>query len=461
MAETAPGGHPADDPRGLGRGPVRAPGAPRPDDDGGGRVSRTQWKWSALAGMASYLDAGSIVAIGTGLALFQDEMHLSDSGPTGVGALAAIGPNAIGAAVGALVGGRLGDRLGRKRIYQWDLLVYALAVLCIALAVNPAMLFAGTFAVGVAVGADVPTSLALVGEFSPTRARGKLLGFTQVAWNIGPMIVLLLALALSHLDLLGIRIVFLHLVLVAVVTWALRQGMTESARWKAAAAGAAATRVRVRELFHGAHLRAMLWTGGFYVFWGLAAGTAGLFTPYMVRNLGAGDQTTSVALSCAGFVIGIAATVLVYMPFSDRDHLTRRRLWAVGSVTQVISYAIFLWFPFTVPTILLNTFLFGVGAALAGEAFYKTFTQELFPTLLRGTAQGLTFGVARACLGVWSYFVPRLADAGITAIAALLTAFLVISGCVGFFFMPDTAGKTFDRIQTERRGPGLPGAEHA
>ncbi|MES4904078.1 MULTISPECIES: MFS transporter [unclassified Streptomyces] len=429
-----------------------------PSADAEGTVSRQQWKWSVLAGMASYLDAGSIVALGAGLALFQDELGLSDSGLTGVGALAAIGPNAIGAAVGAFIGGRLGDKLGRKRIYQWDLLVYAAAILLIALAVNPAMLFIGTFVVGVAVGADVPTSLALVGEFSPARARGKLLGFTQVAWNVGPMIVLLLALALSPLDLLGIRIVFLHLFVVALVTWALRRGMTESAVWKAAASkansaaeGAAAAAAGVRELFRGAHLKALLWTGSFYLFWNLAAGTAGLFTPYMVKNLGAGGQGTSVALSCAGFGVGIAATVLVFMPLTDRDHRTRRMLWAIGAVMQIAAYALFLWFPFTVPTILLNTFLFGVGASIAGEAVYKTFSQELFPTMLRGTAQGFTFGTARTCLGIWSYFVPHLADTGITAIAALLTAFLVISGGIGYFFMPDTAGKSLDRIEAERR----------
>ena len=46
---------------------------------------------SALAGMASYLDAGSIVALGAGLALFQSSLGLS---AVEVGALAAIGPNA-------------------------------------------------------------------------------------------------------------------------------------------------------------------------------------------------------------------------------------------------------------------------------------------------------------------------------------------------------------------------------
>jgi len=114
-----------------------------------------------------------------------------------VGVLAAIGPNALGCALGALIGGWLGDKLGRKRIYQYDLLVYAAGILCIALAFNTEMLFFGTFLVGVAVGADVPTSLALVGELAPAKARGKLLGFTQVAWCLGPVIVLWMAMALA------------------------------------------------------------------------------------------------------------------------------------------------------------------------------------------------------------------------------------------------------------------------
>ncbi len=131
-------------------------------------VTRQQWKWTALAGMASYLDAGSIVALGAAMALFQQRFGMTDSA---VGMLAAIGPNAIGCALGAFVGGWLGDKLGRKRIYQYDLLVYAAGILCIAFAINSEMLFLGTFVVGLAVGADVPTSLALVGELAPAKAR--------------------------------------------------------------------------------------------------------------------------------------------------------------------------------------------------------------------------------------------------------------------------------------------------
>ena len=407
-------------------------------------ITRQQWKWSVLAGMASYLDAGSIVALGAGLALFQSYLNLSSFA---VGALAAIGPNAIGCALGAFIGGRLGDKLGRKRIYQYDLLVYAGGILLIVLTVNSAMLFIGTFLVGVAVGADVPTSLALVGEIAPAKARGKLLGLTQVAWAVGPVIVLWMAAALASLGMLGIRIVFLHLFLAAVITWALRRGLTESARWKAAAK---TSRMQVRKLFSGANLKALIWTAVIYVFWNLAAGTAGIFNPYIIKTLGAGSQAASTAIPSLAFFVMILITFTVFMRYSDRSYSTRKLLWGIGAVMQVGAYFIFLVLPFNIPVIITNIVLFAAGASLAGEAFYKVFSQELFPTMLRGTAQGVTFGVARTVLGIWSFFVPILAKAGIGPVAALLVIFLIISGSAGFFFMPDTSGKTLEQIELER-----------
>lgn len=423
--------------------------APGPTGSDDRTISRQHWKWTSLAGMASYLDAGSIVALGSGLAVFQEDFGLSD---TGVGVLAAIGPNAIGCAVGAFVGGRLGDKLGRKRIYQWDLLVYALGIALIALAVNPVMLFAGTVIVGLAVGADVPTSLSLVGEFSPTRGRGRLLGLTQVSWYLGPVVVLLLALVLEPLGLLGTRLVFASLFVAAVVTWALRQGMVESAVWTAARERGGAVGAKVSTLFRGQNLRALLYTGTFYTFWNLAAGVSGIFTPYMVKTIGAGSTAAGIALSCLGFALGIIGVVALFMPLYDRSYEVRRGLLGLGAIMQITAYGLFLFVDFTLLSVLVNTVLFAVGGAIAGEATYKTISQEVFPTMLRSTAQGLTFGVARILVGLFSIVVPVLASIGIGPIALLLTIFLAISGGVGFFFMPDTVGKPLEQIERERSG---------
>lgn len=413
-------------------------------------ITRQQWKWSVLAGMASYLDAGSIVALGAGLAFLQAEFNLSNGA---VGALAAIGPNALGCALGSFLGGWLGDKLGRKTIYQYDLMVYAFGILMCALAVNSEMLFIGTFIVGVAVGADVPTSLALVGEFAPDKARGKLLGFTQLAWCLGPVIVLLLAAALASLGLLGIRIIFFHLFLVAIITWALRRGLTESTRWKEAKKAydtAPAKKSNLALLFSGTNFKALVWTTTIYLFWNLAAGTAGAFNSYLIKMHTGGSQAEATIMPCVWFVTTMIVTLVVFMKYSDHSYFARRTMWGVGAILQIAAYVLYMILPFSIPVVFANILLFATGCALAGEALYKVFSQELFPTMLRGTAQGFSFGAARVAVGIWSFFVPLVADTSLALLGGILAGALFISGVVGYVWMPDTSGKSLEQIEAER-----------
>jgi MFS transporter, SP family, inositol transporter len=427
-------------------------------------VTGQQWYWTVLSAMASYLDAGSIVAVAAGLALWAEYLSLSN---TTLGLLAALGPNAIGAAIGALIGGRLGDLLGRKRIYQYDLLLYAFGTLWMVFAFNTPMLVIGTFLVGLAVGADVPTSLALVGELAPSKARSKLMGLTQVAWSLGPIITLVLALVLAPYELLGIRIVFFHLFVVAMVTWWLRQGLTESATWTAARGSSEPdeqpgeergllTASRLRDLFSGYTLKAIVFTAVVYTFWNLAAGTYGFFLPYFLSTVGQNTQAGSVFGQSLWFTTTLIFVVLVFMPFGDGQY--RRLIWGVGSVCQIVAFLILVFFPlsgstgFNVAASFANIILFGIGAAIAGEPHYKVWSQEVFPTMLRTTAQGVTFAFARTCLGIWSFFVPVIAATGFEGVALILVIFLSISGVVGFLFMPNTAGRSLEELEAENYG---------
>ena len=138
------------------------------------------WKTAILGGFASYIDSAVIVAGGTAWVLYQDVMKLSS---WDIGALSAILTFAL--AIGAAVGGRLGDRFGRKRVFSIDLLVLAFGLLVLMLAPSAAFLYAGVVIAGLAIGADIPVSLALIAEEAPPDQRSRLVAFSQVLWLLG------------------------------------------------------------------------------------------------------------------------------------------------------------------------------------------------------------------------------------------------------------------------------------
>src|SRR5215213_5217199 len=84
------------------------------------------WRNTILAGLANYIDSGSIVSGSVALALWKNLYHLSDSF---IGLIAAFSANAISAGIGAFVGGWLCDKVGRKTIYQYDMIFYAFGML--------------------------------------------------------------------------------------------------------------------------------------------------------------------------------------------------------------------------------------------------------------------------------------------------------------------------------------------
>src|SRR6478735_2089946 len=243
----------------------------------GGSVTAVQdhkWRNTILAGLANYIDAGSIVAGSAALALWKAQYGLSD---TFIGLIAAFSANAISAGVGALIGGILCDRFGRKRIYQFDMLFYAFGMLFLVFASAPWMIVLGFVLVGLAVGADIPASWSLIAENAPDNRRGQHSGVAQVLWYLGPVIVLVSYWILEPYGILAARIVFAHLAVLALALTFLRSRMQESEKWQAARRQAeskpAAAPPNWHVLLQPRHLRSMAFLAGMYGLWNLWAGT--------------------------------------------------------------------------------------------------------------------------------------------------------------------------------------------
>ncbi len=407
-------------------------------------AQKDNWRDTILAGLANYIDAGSIVAGSAALALWQESYGLSSDF---IGLIGAFGPNAIGAGVGAYVGGRLCDKLGRKKIYQWDMLVYAIGMAMLVFAFAPWMIVVGFLIVGVAVGADIPASWSLIAEQAPDDRRGKHSGVAQVLWYLGPVVVLLLSLALTSLGELGARIVFAHLLVIALGLTFLRSRMKESERWEAAQKEGVA-KLPVSTLFQPKYLASILGLVGMYGFWNLWAGTNGFFFPYILRTVGAATQAQSVAIQALSFAIGMASIGLVFMRYADK--VNQRTLFAISAIIQVIGMVLLAIFPLTIPIALLHVFLLQFGGGFGAQSFFQLWSSEMFPTMLRSTAQGLCFAIVRISLGIFSFFVPMLSATGFTTLAWILTGFLVISGVVGTLWAPRNEGKSLEQLEAER-----------
>jgi MFS transporter, SP family, inositol transporter len=389
-----------------------------------------QWRRTVLACMADYLDAGSIVGASAALALWANAFGLS---ATALGLLAGVGVNAGSYAVGSLLGGRLGDLIGRKRIYQWDLLVYMVGGLVVVFAVQGWMLFVGLIVMGLAVGADVPTSWALVGEIAPPRVRGRFVGMTSVFWNIGPVVTLLLAFALSPWGLLGARIALAHLVVVAAVTWVLRRGMAESEVWTDARR-VAGTALHARRLLRD-HGWRLFFVFAVHMLGSIAGGTFGFFLPYILKTIGAQSQAASVSFNTLSYVLTGLGVGLLYIPLIDR--VNRRVFYGVAGVFSVAAVLMLIVFPLSNPVVVI---LFILITSLAGacgqEQFYRLWCQELFPTMARATAQGLIICAQKGVLAVWSVFVPLIVAASFHAFAWILAATTAGAVLVGLIWMP-------------------------
>ncbi|MCX4862066.1 MFS transporter [Streptomyces canus] len=401
-------------------------------------TTRSPWKTATLAGMASYLDAAALVTSGIAIGgYYAGPLQLA---PGAIGSL--LGLQTLAFAAGALFGGRSGDRFGRRTVLILSLVLYTVGVLLLLVAAGPALLYAGVVATGLAIGADLPVSLALVNEAAPAGKKGTMVVFSGMLWLAGIVAVLGLSSVMGAKGMLGGRILFAHLLVVATVVLLLRLTLRESAEWTAARRAADARPAtasetiefsRIRDLFRPPTVYALLATGLYYATWNLGANTLGQFGAYLWTALTKGEIAQFSQLTLLGLPVGFLAG-LVFMRVVDRP--ARHAWFAVGTALIIIAWALpALLGPnkFTLVAVMLIS---GLGNSFAGESIYKVWSQDLFPTLLRATAQGVTMAFTRAVAGLAALGTPAFALGHTQLFFGLLLALTLIAALIGLAWVP-------------------------
>lgn len=444
-------------------------------------------KSTIAVSLTNYLDAGAIVAGASGLTLWQSYLGLTEGH---LGWLNAISANCLGAAIGAIIGGFLADKYGRKAIYTYNMLVYMLGVAIIMVSVNFPMLLAGFLITGISVGVGVPASWTYISENSEVNNRGRNIGISQMAWGIGPTIILILGMLLAPptgdgthgvlfgwvqslaealnggalsgaaLNVFSSRIVFASLFIVAFIAWTLQRRLNESEEWKAAKQAELADRkgsgtfASFGTLFtNKVNIRTMIFLAGIYLTWNLVSSVMGFFQQHIYETAGGLSNVHANMLSAAQWIIIILVTFCFSMVV---DKVNQRWLYCFGVSMAVLAWLIIVTVGINgMAGLLFFTLLWAIQAGVSVQSFYALWASELFPAKYRAAAQGIMFFVVRGLSAAWGLgfvYIYGENGEGFYRAAYIMIGLLMVSLLVGTIWTPKTRGKTLEQITRERYG---------
>jgi MFS family permease len=394
-------------------------------------VTPQQWKTLAAAMLGWLLDAMDVMLYAFALTAIRAEFSLSAAA---AGGLASV--TLITSAVGGVGFGILADRIGRARALVYSILIYSVFTALTATARSLPELILWRSLVGVGLGGEWAAGSVLVAETWPAEHRGKAIGLMQSGWAIGYILAALLASAI--LPSLGWRALFAAGVLPALLAVWVRRKVAEPEIWRRSVAR---TRLPLGEILRPPYLRnavaaTVLTTCVLFAYWGLFT----WIPAYLASPVESGGAGMSVMRSSAWIVPMQVGAFLGYVLFGVlADRFGRRPVF----ITFVLGAAALV--PVYGRMALQPAVLMALGPLLGffGHGYFSVFgamLSELFPSSIRGTAQGLCYNLGRAVSALAPFLIGALADRhGIGSALALTSAFFLAAGGL-ILLLPETRG---------------------
>ena len=402
------------------------------------RLDRRYWELACNAGVASYLDAAILVSAGIALPLWVEHLELNT---WWAGAASTI--LTLSVAVGSLFGGRLSDVFGKVTVFNLDILFVVIGGVVTACAVNLPMLIIGLIVMGLASGADLPTSLAVIAERVPDRYQGKVISVTELFWLAGIILSQGIGFLVAGIAMAGVAIMFMVIASIALITWLMRvlsprfkrieeelYELNESDR-VAGASGTLAGAYPLSALLKSPrYLSSLAMLAVFYLMWNIPANTWGSFQTYFMVEIGGRSQSFATACGFIANVLADGVTYTVFVRFADTKH--RYRIMFLGLVCGISAFCISAfaggqWMVFTV-----CYFMFSMTNTLHGEPIYKIWSQQLFPANARATATGFTYAAVRLLTAAFGLVTPTLMSYSPSLLLWILVAslcFCILAAC--------------------------------
>lgn len=385
-------------------------------------------------GVGWMLDAADVMLYAFALPAIRAEFGLDGAQ---AGALASL--TLVASAVGGILAGALADRFGRARVLVLSVLAYSVFTAATATAGSVAELALWRTLVGFGLGAEWSAGSLLVAETWPAAHRGKAIGLMQSGWAIGYVLAALASAAVLPVH--GWRPLFVLGILPALLAGWVRWKVPEPAIWRERRPSGGA-RATLSELF-GKALRGRVFaatglaTALLFAYWGLFT-----WVPSFLASPAAKGGAGLGLVRSTGFVVAMqAGAFLGYVSFGFlSDRFGRRPVFlafVLGAAAVVPAWGLLAR---SEAALLLLAPLVGY----LGHGYFSLFgamLAELFPSSVRGTAQGLCYNAGRAVSALAPTTIGALADRfGLGTALASTSAFYVV-GAALVFLLPETRGK--------------------
>lgn len=428
------------------------------------KIKGTHLRITALSSAGNFLDGYDISIIAVAVLMLPSVFSVITASTLDNYLL--IGSTLIGMIFGGILGGYLTDRSGRKFIYLWDMVLFIVFTVFTAISSSFDILVVSRLFLGVAIGADYAISPTIIAEYAPVKHRGKLLTVNGISWFVGSAIAYLVGYLLSPLGPSSWRYMFLLGIIPAVIVLILRQSVPESPRWllekgraeeaqkstkmvvgeSRAEQSVDSTKVTFRDLFGPKYIRATVFVLVFWFILDAVTYVIALLGPSILTSLGL-DTTQA---SGTAFVISLVALVGGVITLIVIDRFGRKLVTSVGFLGMfltLIAAAFALIYSAGILAIIVIFMLFEISQEFGPGITNSVYPQELFPTQVRATAQGLGTTVSRigAVVGIFGFGAIETSMGYGTAM--ILLAVLSLAGLIVTLILGvETKGKSLEKL---------------
>ena len=423
-------------------------------------INSDQWKAFNAAFWGWTLDAMDLLLFAFAVGSIGRVFNLSEAM---VGALFSV--TLFASAFGGAVFGIISDYLGRVRALTYSILLFSAFSGLSAFSPNITFLLVCRVFLGLGVGGEWASGEVLVAEKWPRQHRGKVIGMVQSGWGIGYILAAILAtliiphfkegvsytipvlgITIDGLD-LGWRLLFLLGVLPAFLVFYIRRHLDEPKEWEKIrnlrkegklsekAQSFTLSQIFKPDLFRYTLSATLLTSLCMIAYWGLF---------FWIPQFLASEK--GVGLDTKGFIWIIPINIGAFIGCNTfgfiSDKLGRRPVF----IAYLLIMAVLVWF-FGNATTLREVLILGPFIGFFGTGFYSGFGSifsEIFPTRVRGTAQGFCYNVGRGVSAVAPPLIGFLVGKYGFSIGLTSVSVFAVAAAIVVLTLPETKGKVLE-----------------